>query len=88
MEYQDMRSMQRDGSKSILIIREHIILKNLWEYYITTSEHINSDIQYAVVVGFEIEYGTVSLNWVKPYIITKTKDLSKIMPAIGYHWVD
>ena len=68
---------------------EHIILKNMWEYYILADEdgdEPDSEIKYALVMGFEDEIGSVSMSEIKPYIVSRITDLSDIMPATGYKW--
>ena len=85
-----MRKMTKGNLK--LNVVEHIILRNMWEYYILADEpdtHApDSDIVYALVMGFNDEIGTVSLSEIKPYIVSRTTDLSEIMPADGYEWAD
>lgn len=82
-----MRLMKQD--KTILKIREHIVIKNFWEYYVIEEEDINpsDDIQLCLVMGFENEIGYVSMADIKPFVITKTKNLD-IMPASGWAWVE
>jgi hypothetical protein len=65
----------------------HIMLKNFWEYYIT-DESFNNDIVRAIVMGFETEIGDISLNEIKPYVVSITKNLKEVMPATGWNWVD
>lgn len=81
-----MRTMEKDGIE--IHIKEHIILKNLWEYYVTDDVPIEDepDIVQALVIGFETELGDVSLSEIKPYIISRTKDLSEVMPAPNWNW--
>ncbi len=83
-----MRKMIRGNLK--LNVVEHIILRNMWEYYILADEpdtHApDPDIVYALVMGFNDEIGTVSMSEIKPHIMTRTTDLSEIMPADGYEW--
>ena len=73
-----------------LNVVEHIILTNMWEYYILATEDEdsipNADIRYALVMGFEDEIGTVSMAEIEPYIMTRTTDLNDIFPATGYQW--
>jgi hypothetical protein len=72
-----------------LDVVEHIILRNMWEYYILADEdgdEPDSDIKYALVMGFEDEIGTVSMSEIKPHIMTRTSRLDEIMPADGYEW--
>ena len=85
-----MRKMIKGNLK--LDVVEHIILRNMWEYYIMandpdTDSH-NPDIVYALVMGFNDEIGTVSLSEIKPYVISRTSRLDEIMPADGYEWAD
>ena len=73
-----------------LRIEEHIVLKNFWEYYIVWERENERDpdpnIRLALVMGFETELGLVDLEEIKPYIITRTKNLSNLFPATGYKW--
>lgn len=80
------RKMKRKDSNIIINVVEHIILKNYWEYYITDDSYSN-DIKRALVMGFETELGDVSLNEIKPYIISRTTKLNEIAPAQGWEWV-
>ncbi len=82
-----MRTMKNQYGK--LNITEHIITKGFWEYYITDqifSE--DGDIVQAVVMGHETEVGDISLSEIKPYIITRTRNLNEVAPAEGWQWVD
>jgi hypothetical protein len=82
-----MRKMIKGNLK--LDVVEHIILRNMWEYYVLADEagdEPDSDIKYALVMGFNDEIGTVSLSEIKPHVISRTTDLSEIMPADGYEW--
>ena len=83
-----MRKMIKGNLK--LDVVEHIILRNMWEYYILANEpdtHApDPDIVYALVMGFNDEIGTVSMSEIKPHIISRTSRLDEIMPADGYEW--
>ena len=85
-----MRKMIRGNLK--LDVVEHIILRNMWEYYVLANDRdqqqADPDIVYALVMGFNDEIGAVSVSEIKPYIISRTTDLSEIMPADGYEWAD
>ena len=84
-----MRKMTKGNLK--LDVVEHIILRNMWEYYILADEQgdePDSDIKYALVMGFADEIGTVSMSEIKPHIFSRTTDLNEIMPANGYQWAD
>jgi hypothetical protein len=67
-----MRVM-KNGDQKVNVI-EHIIIRNLWEYY---------------VLGFESEFGDVSMEEIKPHVISRCKGrkLEEVMPAPGWSWV-
>jgi len=82
-----MRKMIKGNLK--LDVVEHIILRNMWEYYVLADkdgDEPDSDIKYALVMGFSDEIGTVSMSEIKPHIISRTTDLSELLPAAGYEW--
>jgi len=79
-----MRQMQNEYGDVINVL-EHWILRNYWEYYIT-DDKFSDDIVRALVMGDETELGDVSLSEIKPYTISRTKDLEDIMPAVGWKW--
>jgi len=76
--------MVKDGVKINVV--KHIILRNFWEYFVTDDVY-QDDIVRCLVMGFETELGDVSLNEIKPYILSQTTDLANVMPAEGYSWV-
>ena len=84
-----MRKMEKGNIK--LKVVEHIILRNMWEYYVLAREpgdittH-DPDIVYALVMGDHGEIGTVSMSEIKPYILSRTQDLDELEPASGYRW--
>ena len=82
-----MKMKENDNNVEINVV-EHIILKNYWEYYITDENCKDDDIRFALVMGFETELGYISLSEIKPYIMTRTKNIipSELMPATGWHW--
>jgi hypothetical protein len=69
-------------------VAQHIILKNFWEYYLEEAD--SNGIAFGYVMGFENEWGSVSMDEIKPYIITKASGagLDEIMPPAGYYWED
>ncbi len=77
--------MTKDETK--LKITEHIILRNFWEYYVTDEKH-SDDIVQCLVMGFETELGDVSLEEIRPYILTRTKKLEEVAAAPGWDWVN
>ena len=72
---------------TIVNVTHHIMLRNLWEYYVTDDKYTD-DIVRCVVMGDETECGDVSLSEISPYIITKTKQLENLAPANGWTWVE
>jgi len=65
------------------------MLSNMWEYYIldTNGYSNDSDIRFALVVGDYTEMGSVSMDEITPYIVSRTTDLD-IMPAPHWSWCD
>jgi len=84
-----MRKMVKGNLK--LDVVEHIILRNMWEYFVLADEagdEPDSDIKYALVMGFNDEIGTVSMSEIEPHVFSRTSDLDGILPASGYQWAD
>ena len=87
-----MRQMIKGNLK--LDVVEHIILRNMWEYFVLSDEGQSDwvsdtpDVVYALVMGFNDEIGCVSLSEIQPHIISRTSRLDEIMPASGYEWAD
>lgn len=79
-----MRTMINSFGTKINVV-EHIILKNGWEYYVT-DEKFDKDTIMCVVMGFETEAGDVYMPEIKPYIVSRTRDLNDLAPAEGYEW--
>jgi hypothetical protein len=84
------RLMRNKETKSTLKIKEHIILRNFWEYYVIDKPSLNlpEDIEFCLVMGFETEMGDVYMPEIKPYVISKTKRLEDLAPVPGWEWVD
>lgn len=79
-----MKVMVNSETGQTLKITEHMMTRNFWEYYVT--DETDGDIARCLVLGFEDEIGDVYLPEIAPYIITKTKKLSGVMPAPGWNW--
>jgi hypothetical protein len=77
----------KNADGQVLNVVEHWIAKNFWEYYVT-DDVFNEDIVRALVMGFETEIGDVSRSELRPYLISKTKNMSDVMPASGWQWVE
>lgn len=73
-------------SKNTLKVVEHIILRNMWEYYVLDAPTNTDEVKLCYVMGFENELGDVYLPEIQPYIISRTKKLSEVMPPPNYNW--
>ena len=73
---------------SAFTVHQHIILRNMWEYYL--GEPDENGIAFGYVMGFENEWGDVSMDEIKPYIISIARgdELNYIMPPFEYYWED
>jgi hypothetical protein len=80
-----MREMQRGNAK--LKVVKHVILRNFWEYFITEMPN-ESGVGMAYVVGDYDEYGTFAQYDVDKHGISSTEELSELMPAPGWEWVN
>lgn len=74
-------------------IESFFMLSNNWEYFVLENGddaflNSNPDYKRAIVWGFEVEMGDIHLSEVNKYIIplTKTTDLSHVLPPEGYIW--
>ena len=69
-------------------VYQHIILRNGWEYYLEEAD--GDGYTFGYVMGFENEWGSVSMDEIKPYIVSCVKGsiLNEIMPPEGYYWED
>ena len=84
-----MRNIKHaDDKGETFAVYQHIILRNMWEYYL--GEPDKNGIAFGYVMGVENEWGSVSMDEIKPYIITKASGagLDEIMPPAGYYWED
>jgi hypothetical protein len=80
-----MRKMINQTTQEILSVYEHVMAVNFWEYYML--EDSESDLTVALVLGYEQEIGNVSKEEIKPFILSRTKDLTSVFPAVGYQWM-
>lgn len=72
---------------------EHIILVNMWEYYVIDTEDGTGQM-FGYVMGEFPELGYFNISEIKPYILTRAKlettdtDSDQyIAPPMGYEWV-
>lgn len=77
--------MQSTVNDQTIEVIEHIILKNFWEVYVI---EIDGDQIFNLTVGHETELGYSSLEELKPFIISRTKNLNEVMPAPSWKWVE
>ena len=77
-----------EDSNEPFAVAQHIILRNFWEYYLEEAD--KHGVAFGYVMGFENEWGNVSIEEIKPYIIGEARenDLFHIMPPEGYCWED
>ena len=77
------------GEDGICTVVEHIILKNMWEYYILKTDLDEDDDKYktALVVGDYTEIGGVDLREIEPYVVSRTRSLDDLLPPPGWEWV-
>ena len=84
-----MRKMKRGttvhGDGQVIEVIEHIILKNFWEIYVI---EVNGDQIFNLTVGDFTELGYSSMEELKPYILMRTKNLTDLMAAPDWIWVD
>ena len=86
MRTRNIKHAERKGET--FAVYQHIILRNMWEYYL--GEPDENGIAFGYVMGFENEWGDVSMDEIKPYIISiaRGKELDYIMPPFEYYWED
>jgi hypothetical protein len=75
-----------EDSSEPFAVAQHIILRNFWEYYLEETD--KDGIAFGYVMGIEKEWGSVSMDEIKPYIVSiaRGKELNYIMPPEGYYW--
>ena len=88
MKSRNIINSDNEDTTEPFAVAQHIILRNFWEYYLEeTDKH---GIAFGYVMGFENEWGSVSMDEIKPYIMSKAtgSTLKEIMAPVGYHWED
>ena len=80
-----MRTAYNETNGIRINVTEHLMTKNLWEFYITDDKH-SDDIVRALVMGYSTELGDISLAEIKPFVTMRTTDLNEILPPEGYVW--
>lgn len=81
-----MRRKMSNG-KVTLIVTEHLMTRNFWEYYVLESPTNTKDIKQCLVLGYENEIGDVSMSEIKPFLISKTNKLDNVAPAPNWDWL-
>ena len=81
-----MRQMISECGSTVDVI-EHVILSNLWEYYIL-EEPDEHGVVLAIVVGDATEMGSVWMDDIEPHVISRTTAFDEIMPAPHWSWCD
>ena len=80
-----MRQIQRGNSK--LNVVAHVMLSNMWEYYITELPDADG-IGWALVVGDATEYGSVAQYDIDKHGISTTTQLGELLPPPDWAWCD
>ena len=81
-----MRKMKQAGKDGQTIeVIEIIILKNFWEIYVI---EIDGYQIFGLTLGQADELGYSSYEELKPYIACRESDLSSLMAAPNWSWVD
>tara|TARA_B100000131_G_scaffold192095_1_gene184639 strand:+ start:203 stop:457 length:255 start_codon:yes stop_codon:yes gene_type:complete len=80
-----MRQIERDGNT--LDVVAHVMMRNMWEYYITELPNENG-IGWALVCGDVVEYGSIAQADIDAYGISYTTNLDELMPPVGWAWAD
>jgi hypothetical protein len=86
MKTRNIINANNEDSCEPFAVAQHIILRNFWEYYL--EETGKDGIAFGYVMGIEKEWGSVSMDEIKPYIVSiaRGKELNYIMPPEGYYW--
>lgn len=75
-----------NGSSTVEVV-EHVMLRNMWEYYLI--EPADDDgIAFALVCGIDVEFGSVYQSDIDQYGISRTTQLDEILPPVGWSWAD
>ena len=85
-----MRKMVNESSGQEISVHGYAMTTNGWEYFFldpTVDKHGN---RFALVHGFEEEMGDVHIDEIKPYLVVTADatDLTDLLPAEGWRWVD
>jgi len=80
-----MRQIQQGNAK--LNVVAHVMLSNMWEYYITELPDTDG-IGWALVVGDATEYGSIAQYDIDTHGISTTMQLDELLPPPGWHWCD
>jgi hypothetical protein len=88
MKARNIINANNEDSAEAFAVSQHIILRNFWEYYLEEADE--NGIAFGFVMGIENEWGSVSMDEIKPYIISKVtgSELNEIMAPAGYYWED
>ena len=88
MKTRNIINANNEDSTEAFAVSQHIILRNFWEYYLEETDE--NGIAFGFVMGLENEWGSVSMDEIKPHIasIARGKELEYVMPPFGYYWED
>ena len=88
MKTRNIINSNNEDTSEPFAVAQHIILRNMWEYYLEEADE--NGIAFGYVMGMANEWGSVDINELKPYTISTAKGtaLDEIMPPEGYYWED
>jgi hypothetical protein len=86
MKTRNIINNNNEDTSEPFAVSQHIILRNMWEYYLEEAD--DNGIAFGYVMGFANEWGSVDMAEIKPHIISiaRGKELDYIMPPEGYYW--
>ena len=87
MKTREIINSNNEDSSEPFAVAQHIILRNMWEYYVTESSD-GDGVMWALVVGDYTEYGTVSHYDIDKHGISYTTDLTDLLPPPEWQWCD
>lgn len=82
------RKMRRLDTGTVVNVYSFATTRNFWEYYFLDPKPDTSKNMRAIVLGFNTDMGDVHIPEIEPYLMSFTRDMSDLMPAPGWEWVD
>jgi hypothetical protein len=82
------RKMRRVDTGTVVNVYSYATNQMFWEYYFLDPKPDSQKNMRAIVLGFETDMGDVHIPEIQPYLMSFTRDVSALMPAPGWEWVD